>query len=282
MNTQDALKLIYRTTESFSQTALLDAQVILAHILNKTRAWVIAHPEAILNADQIAALEQFNTRLSAGEPLPYILGSWEFFGLEFTLTPEVLIPRPETELLVEEALSWLKAHPGRRHAIDVGTGSSCIAISLATHLADLHIIACDISESALWIAKKNTLRHRVEQRVHLVCADLLVGIQPPLNRPFDLICANLPYIPLPTLDDLRVSRWEPRLALGGGIDGLDLIRRLLNDIPDKLSPGGMLLMEIEYRQGHAVADLVSAAIQSADVRVLPDLAGHDRLVVCQI
>lgn len=282
MNIQDALRLLYQAVESLSPTASLDAQVLLAHILGKTRAWVLAYPDADLDEEQVIQLEQASARLGAGEPLPYILGSWEFFGLEFAVTPDVLIPRPETELLVEQALGWLKARPGRRRVADVGTGSGCIAISLASQILDLQVIAIDVSPATLRVAMQNTLRHGLEQRIHLVQANLFAGIRPPSSRRFDLICANLPYIPVRTLETLAVSQWEPRLALCGGDDGLDLIRRLLMDEPGNLSPGGMLLLEIERSLGQAVASLVKSILPYASIRVLPDLEGHDRLVVCQI
>lgn len=281
MNIREAQRLLYQAVESLSPTASLDAQVLLAHILGKTRAWVLAHPDAELGEEQVIQLEQASARLGTGEPLPYILGSWEFFGLEFAVTPDVLIPRPETELLVEHALSWLRARPERRRAADVGTGSGCIAIGLASQIPDLQVIATDISPSALWVAKQNTLRYGLEQRIHLVQANLFAGFRPAYNMQFDLICANLPYIPERTLETLSVSQWEPRLALCGGDDGLDLIRRLLMEVPGNLSPGGMLLLEIEFSLGQAVVSLTRSVLPYASVSVLPDLAGHDRLVVCQ-
>jgi release factor glutamine methyltransferase len=281
LNIRDAQRLLYQAVESLSPTASLDAQVLLAHILGKTRAWVLAHPDAKLDEEQVIQFEQASARLGTGEPLPYILGSWEFFGLEFTVTPDVLIPRPETELLVEHALGWLSARPGRRRAADVGTGSGCIAISMASQIPDLQVIATDISPAALRVAKQNTLHHGLEHRIHLVQANLFTGIRPTFNTQFDLICANLPYIPEHTLETLSVSHWEPRLALCGGDNGLDLILRLLMDVPDKLSPGGILLLEIESSLGQAVVSLVRSVLPDTSVSVLPDLAGHDRLVVCQ-
>lgn len=279
MNTQDALKLLYQSAESFSHTAALDAQVLLAHILGKSRAWVLAYPEAQLDDEQTNHIEHACARLNTGEPLPYILGTWEFFGLQFIVTPDVLIPRPETELLVEQALSWLQSNPARRRAADIGTGSGCIAVSLAYQIPDLQGIATDISLAALQVAKQNILLYELGSRIHLVQADLFSGICPPSDKQFDLICANLPYIPHATLETLSVSRWEPHLALYGGQDGLDLIRRLLEEISDRLSPGGLLLLEIEACQGEAVETLAHNVFPTLIVSVLPDLEGRDRLVV---
>ncbi len=148
-----------------SEEPALEAQVLLAHVLGKPRAWVMAHPEAALTIEQDSELCRLLERRLNGEPLPYLLGHWEFFGLRFKVTPDVLIPRPETELLVEKGLAWLKEHPWRRLAVDVGTGSGCIAISLAHRVMDLHVIAVDISRPALKVAQENIIDHHVQERV---------------------------------------------------------------------------------------------------------------------
>ncbi len=260
-----------------SESAALDAQVLLAHILGHSRAWVFAHPEFELTAEQTCALERAVDRLQAGEPLPYILGHWEFYAADFVITPAVLIPRPETELLVETALAWLRANPGRRLAADVGTGSGCIAISLAAHVESLCILASDISGAALDVARQNARRHGVDDRVHQVQADLL----PATRRPFDLICANLPYIPGAKLAELRVAQWEPRLALDGGADGLVLVEGLLAEARRGLARGGLMLLEIEASQGVSGRELARCAFPGAEVDVMVDLAGHDRLIRIQ-
>jgi hypothetical protein len=187
----DYLASISEKIKPFSDTPSMDASVLLAGLLDKPRAWVIAHPEASLVSAERAVLENALKRLEAGEPLPYILGHWEFYGLEFLLNPATLIPRPETELLVEQALEWLKDHPDRRRIADVGTGSGCIAISLACHLPDLRIIATDISGLALQAALANARRHGVSGPINFIQGNLLDGVA----AQFDLICANLPYIP---------------------------------------------------------------------------------------
>ena len=202
--------------KEISETPLLDTQVLLAHILGKTRSWVLAHPEQQLSPQEIEEFNRSIKKLKEGIPLPYVLGQWEFFGLEFTLTPDVLIPRPETELLVEQAIDWLYANPERRWAADVGTGSGCIAVTLAHKIEDLKLTAGDISMEALRVAITNAMRHSVEQRIHFVQADLT----PPSENPYDLICANLPYIPSSELIKLQVFGREPSLALDGGRDGL--------------------------------------------------------------
>lgn len=267
-----------------SETPSLDAQTVLAHVLGAKRAWVLAHPEASLSPKQENVLNDALARLEGGEPLPYILGHWEFYGLDFTVSPAVLIPRPETEMLVERALEWLRLYPGRRLAADIGTGSGCIAISLAVNIPDLHLLATDVSLPALEVARANARRHNVGNRIQLRHTDLL-NIQPStfnFQQPFDLILANLPYIPTSRLDSLTVARREPRLALDGGADGLELIRRLLTAAPGMLAPGGICFLEIDAEHGESAQAIARAALPQAEVSVCPDLAGLDRLLIVQL
>jgi release factor glutamine methyltransferase len=261
-----------------SETAGLEAQLLLAYILHKSRAWVLSHPEVVLTPAQQSELERSAACRLSGEPLPYILGHWEFFGLDFQVTPAVLIPRPETELLVEHALDWLRRHPTCRQAADVGTGSGCIAIALASRIPDLRILATDISPQVLEIARRNAAQHGVSERITFVQADLLKLPGEYHTVPFDLVAANLPYIPRQALAELPVSRFEPTLALDGGDDGLDLIRRLLQQAPGTLSPQGCLLLEIEARQGESASALAKAAFPQAQIQLLPDLGEYNRLV----
>lgn len=283
----DLLPSLRQSLEPFSETASLDAQVLLAHILEKPRAWVLAHPEAVLSSNQVSALDLALERLLNGEPLPYVLGEWEFFGLTFTVSPAVLIPRPETEGLVETALQWMKARPHLLSSslkncliADVGTGSGCIAIALAFHLPNIHILATDISTAALEIACANALRQKVASRIHLLQTDLLSSF--PKQPLFHLVCANLPYIPQEVLPGLPVYRREPALALDGGPHGLKIIERLLIDARPRLAPGGLLLLEIETSQGQAVSSLAQDIYPSATVHLLRDLADRDRLVSIQL
>ena len=263
--------------EGQGETPGLDAQVLLAHILGRPRSWVLAHPEAILTTEQAGDLESALARLEKGEPLPYILGKWEFFGLDFRVTPATLIPRPETELMVERALDWLRFHPVVRIAVDVGTGTGCIAIALAVHTSNMRLLACDLSLAALRVAQCNIQRHGVQERVFCLQADLL----PRMSQKADLICANLPYIPRGTLHNLPVRRWEPSLALDGGPDGLDLIRRLLKNASGMLAPGGLVLLEIEETRGEAALGLSRTAFPHAGVELIHDLAGRQRLICIQ-
>ncbi|MBC8333619.1 MAG: peptide chain release factor N(5)-glutamine methyltransferase [Anaerolineae bacterium] len=267
-------QLTHHTTHS--DTPALDAQVLLAHIIQKSRAWVLAYPETTLTPSQQKSLNQAIKQLENHIPLPYILEHWEFYGLDFTLSPDVLIPRPETELLIEEALHWLQTHPQKRRAADLGTGSGCIAITLAKHISDLHIAASDISLAALKIARANAEKHRVAERIEFIHANLLADNLQPTT--LDLLAANLPYIPTQTLHTLDVHEREPTLALDGGENGLKLIGRALEQARRNLARGWLMLFEIDSSHGERAVELAHQHYPHANIRILPDLTGRDRLL----
>lgn len=255
----------------------LDAPVLLAHVLGCDRATLLAHPERPLTPSQATVFQALVARRATGTPVPYLTGRRAFFDLELWVTPDVLIPRPETEHLVELALSWARARGGRVRVVDVGTGSGAIALALARHLPEAQVWAVDVSSAALRVARTNAARYALDRRVHFVQGDLLAafGGTPP---PFNLIAANLPYIPSATLDGLPVARHEPRLALDGGPDGLAFIRRLLAQVPHTLATNGLLLMEIEATQGEQVAALTAQALPGATLHVHRDYAGLPRVL----
>jgi len=276
---QQALQLAAGLLREQSETPHLDAQVLLAHLVERPRAWVLANPESPLSPSQAerfsAALAQIRGRI----PLPYLLGRREFFGLDFAVTPETLIPRPETELLVENALRWLEQNPQRRRAADVGAGSGCIGISLAKQIPDLWVLATDISCPALGVARANAQQHRVADRVRFVQGNLLGCLA---RRPvFDLVCANLPYIPTQTLETLEIYGREPTLAVDGGPDGLSVIRNLLDEVPRLLAPGGLLILEIDTTQGESGLKLMQEHFPCSEISLIPDWAGHARLLRIQ-
>lgn len=274
-----------RRLRARSETPELDAQLLLARTLNRPRSWLAAHPEARLDPEPAAALEALVRRLEDGEPLPYLLGEWEFYGLPFVVTPAVLIPRPETELLVERALSWLRKQAIPSFVLDVGTGSGCIAIALAVHAPEIRVTATDISAAALAVAQRNADRHGVAGHITFLEADLFPdSLSPSSSLPssFSLIAANLPYIPTATLHGLPIFGREPILALDGGGDGLTLIRRLLAKAPTRLAPGGVMLLEIEASQGAAALSLARQVFRQAEIHLHRDLVGHDRLLEIQV
>ena len=263
-----------------SDTPALDASVLIAHVIHRPRTWVMAHPELALTPEQQKELDDSLKRLERGESFPYVLGHWEFFGLDFEITPDVLIPRPETELLVEKAIAWLQQSPMRRTIADVGTGSGAIAVSIAVNVPDARLLATDISNKALEMAQKNAIKFGVINQIDFVQCDLLPPhIETlPSDLHFDLICANLPYIPTSTLYKLSIFGREPTLALDGGADGLDMIRRMLNIAPEWLAPNGMILLEIESTRGIQALKLAHDLFSEASIHLHQDLAGRDRLL----
>ena len=278
--TQTLLSELTSRFAHFSDTAALDASVLIAHVISRSRTWVLAHPELTLTTEQQKQLDASIQRLEAGEPFPYVLGHWEFFGMEFDITPDVLIPRPETELLVEKAIAWMQESSVRRTMADIGTGSGVIAVSIAANVPDVNILATDISRDALLVAKKNAEKFNVEHRIDFVECDLLPA-KPELfttEQHLDLICANLPYIPTDTLLKLPVYKREPTLALDGGEDGLHLIRRLLEVAPAWLAPNSMILLEIEATTGLQALNLACDMFSDAEIHLHQDLTGNDRLL----
>jgi release factor glutamine methyltransferase len=240
----------------------------------------MAHPEITLSEQQQSQLNESLSWIEDGKPFPYVLGHWEFFGLDLDITPDVLIPRPETELLVEKAIVWLQESPVRRTVADVGTGSGAIAVSIAVNVPDTRVLATDISAEALQVARQNARKFHVEHRVEFVQCDVLPA-QPAefsTERHLDLLCANLPYIPTETLHGLPIYGREPTLALDGGKDGLDLFRRLMRVAPGWLAPNALMLLEIEATQGVQALTLAYDMFSEAEIHLHQDLTGHDRLL----
>lgn len=266
-----------RARLSESPTPALDARLLLEHVLGRDHAYLVAHDDEELPAAALAAYDALLERAAAHEPVPYLTGRAPFLGLDFAVSHDVLIPRPETEQLVEIAARWARERQGLR-IVDVGTGSGCIAVSLARQLPQAIVAAVDISAGALAVAESNGRRH-APGRVLFVRGDLLASFAPGI----DLIVANPPYIAgheWPSLP-IGVKSYEPALALNGGADGLDSYRHLLPQAAERLRPGGLVLLEIGWRQGEAVATLARQAWPGADIRVLADFAGHDRIVAIQ-
>jgi len=259
---------------SLPEEPLTSIYAILEKNTGSSREWLLANPQFSFSELVLSTLNKDVADLKNGKPLAYILGNWDFFGLSFSITPAVLIPRPETELLVETALDILSHKRPSPLVADIGTGSGCIATAIAKHRSDAHIIATDISFSALDVANRNIHRHAVEEQVHLLQTDLLNGLQ----ARFNMLCANLPYIPTYTLQGLPVVRYEPSLALDGGQDGLNIIRRLFGQAQQHLTEHGSLLFEMQFDQTAALCKLADLHFPGAEVIMKRDLSGHDRLL----
>lgn len=273
------MKVREALTEASATITRRDAETMLAHLLERDRAWMLAHPEEELTAAQLRALVAMTERRAEREPLQYITGVQEFFGLSLRITPATLIPRPETEHLVEAVLAWAAAQLSespKLKVLDVGTGSGAIAIALAKSLPDAEIVACDVSTAALAVARGNA--ERLGARVRFVESDLLAAFaEYPL---FDVIAANPPYVP--DLDgallQAEVRDHEPHIALFGGADGLDLYRRLIPQAQAALRAGGLLAMELGFGQSEPLAALLGGW---KDVRFVEDYAGIPRIVLAE-
>jgi len=260
-----------------STDARRDAAALLMHTLNCDRAFLIAHNEDVLASDALAQFRLRVERRAQGEPLQYITGRQEFYGLEFEVTPDVLIPRPETELLVETALGLLRDRRAPQ-LCDVGTGSGCIPIALLHERADARAIGLDISPAALRIAAHNAARHGVVARLQLIVSDCFAALNPAASN-FDLILSNPPYVAESDLTGLQreVREHEPRVALTPGGDGLSVIRRLLTDAPQFLVARGHLIFEIGFNQHEAVAQLIDKSVWTL-LDIHQDLQGIPRTV----
>jgi release factor glutamine methyltransferase len=272
--------LILINNQIDSDTPALDTQILLASTFNKPRTWILSHLDTELTAPQLATVHQAIERLQSGEPLPYVLGHWEFFGMDFEISPAVLIPRPETELLVEHAISWLTSYPGRRRVLELGTGSGCIAVAIARHVPDVLIVASDISAPALRIAQQNALKHNVHKQIQFIQADLWSAApkDPTPDQQFDMICSNPPYIPTQVLHRLPIYGREPTLALDGGIQGISVLDKVIKGAKAWLKEGGKMLVEVDSSHSGLVESNARANFQGRTIEILKDLAGHDRLL----
>jgi release factor glutamine methyltransferase len=255
-----------------------EAASLLAYAVSRERAFLLAHPEYLLAPQEVSSFRRMVARRAAGEPLQYIKGRQEFFGLEFEVTPDVLIPRPETELLVETALDLLDKGNAPPLVCDVGTGSGCISVAILHERARATAVGLDISPQALRVAARNAARHNVAARLRLIASDCFAALD--FSQPrFTMIVSNPPYVAEHALSGLQreVREHEPRFALSPGPDGLRIIRKLLVDAPRHLLPGGHLLLEIGFDQHAAVTALIEARVwQLLDIH--KDLQGIPRIV----
>jgi release factor glutamine methyltransferase len=299
-----------RLAASPSETPRLDAEILVSHAFGRDRTWLLAHPQESLDAARAAELDAWVARRCVGEPVAYIRGFKEWFGLRVAADPRALIPRPETEQLAEAAIAEiagrLAADSRRIVAWDVATGSGAVALAVALRfraalaLRRVRLVASDVAPDALELASENLAAHRVSSLVTLALGDLLEDAGPgpgadagagagadaapraddggQLPRP-DLVTANLPYLTSAEVAEAPGSiAFEPRAALDGGADGLDLLRRLVSQLPERLARGGVALLEIGAGQGHALRAAAEALPIPVAVTLSPDLAGIDRVM----
>lgn len=255
-----------------------EAGSLLSHVIGKDRTFLISHGEDAVSNEDLARFRETIVRRANGEPLQYITGVQDFYGREFRVTPDVLIPRPETELLVEAALEVI-SHERGPSICDVGTGSGCIAVTLLCERMDARAIAVDVSAAALAVAEENARRHGVNERLTFKISDCFDAVD---TAAFDVVVSNPPYVSANALAGLQreVRDHEPLVALSPGADGLSVIRRLFLDAPAFLKTNGYLLMEIGFDQGERVQQLIDEKHwRLHDVR--PDLQGIPRIVLAQ-
>ncbi len=257
-----------------------EAGSLVAHVAGKDRTFIISHAEDRLDSDQLDQLKEYAQRRARGEPFQYITGRQEFFGRSFEVNKDVLIPRPETELLVETALYLSPARDGRLRICDVGTGSGCIAITLLMERPFARSVGIDVSASALRVAQRNAMLHEVSERLSLVRSDCLTGVA--LSSKFDMIVSNPPYVASGAVAGLQreVRDHEPRAALAAGLDGLAIIHRLLIESGPHLVAGGLLLFEFGFDQGAAIERLVAASDWKM-IEIQKDLQGIPRIAALQ-
>jgi release factor glutamine methyltransferase len=268
-------------------SAPLAAELLLLHLFACDRAWLYAHPEYVLSVDELAQYDDLLKRRADGVPVQYLTGRQEFWGLEFEVNPSVLIPRPETEHLIEVTLERLGQQRNAPLRIaDVGTGSGCIAVALAKEFPQAQITATDISAAALEIARRNAARHDVQDRISLVQADLLQSCLAANDPPaplFDLIVSNPPYIGRTEQRALQreVVEHEPHQALFAGEHGLDIYPQLIAQAAQLLRPGGVLVVELGYGQADRVAALITERSGWTHVKITNDLAGIPRVLAAE-
>jgi release factor glutamine methyltransferase len=271
---------IHKLETAGTPSAALACELLLMHALVRDRAWLYAHPEEPLTAPQSAQFYELLAARAAGMPTQYLTGKQEFWGLELEVTPDVLIPRPETEHVVEVAIERIGAarKNARLDAIDVGTGSGCIAVALAKEFPEATIYATDISARAIAVATRNAARHNVAGRVRFSVSDLLLDIREPAE--FDLIAGNPPYISRSDAPALPpdVRDHEPGIALFAGADGLDFYRPLIAQAGPRLKRGGILVLELGLGLFEPVSDLLGASHSWTHVSAKMDLAGIPRVI----
>ncbi|MBR6236150.1 MAG: peptide chain release factor N(5)-glutamine methyltransferase [Firmicutes bacterium] len=257
------------------ECAETEARLLACHVLSCSPAFLVSHADDEMDDKVLLASAALINERCKGRPIQYVLGSANFYGIDLAVDERVLIPRPETELLAEEAIAFLKERPFPK-AMDLCTGSGAIAAAVAAIVPNVKVIATDMSPKAFMLARVNL---RPYQNVKVLRGDLFEAL-PEGELPFDAILTNPPYVPAEVISTLsrEVKDYEPRMALDGGADGLDIIRRIIKEAPEHLKSGGMLLMEIGHDQGSAALELAAQAGEYREARMIKDLEGHDRML----
>ncbi|HTV73679.1 MAG TPA: peptide chain release factor N(5)-glutamine methyltransferase [Candidatus Acidoferrales bacterium] len=276
----ETLRRAVATLRGATPTPSLDAQLLLAHAALRDRAWLLGHAREPVSRELTATFAAFTERRLKGEPVAYIVGSAGFFGREFIVGPDVLVPRPETEHIVEAACAAVRLQRNPRVA-DVGTGSGAIAVTLALELRSVPVYATEISAAALAVARNNAIRHGVADRVVFLEGNLAEPLEPHL--PFSCVVANLPYVRTAEVPIIpHPVGFEPRVAVDGGPDGLALYRRLLDQLPPLLAPGASCFFEAAPDTIEPLSELVERALRGAHIEIGEDYGGLERFIAVTV
>ena len=286
MQTWTIQKLLNWITGYFTDKGLdsprLAAELLLADVLEMQRIELYTQSDKPVAKPHLDQLHDLVKRAGQSEPIEYLTGKTEFYSLQFSVTSDCMIPRPETELLVEKAIEFLQSRTGTPLVCDIGTGTGCIAIAIAKNCPNVRIIATDICDAALSAAAENIKKHQLQDRIELLCGDLFEPIAPHLDGPkLDLIICNPPYVSTAEFETLEknVKDYEPKLALLAGRDGLDVHRRIVEEADTFLKPDATLMLEIGYSQGQAVRKLLEKSGCFAEIKIEKDLNDNDRIAI---
>ena len=285
METWTIQKLLNWITDFFTEKNIdsprLSAELILCNVLKLERIELYTNFDKSVAPDQLARLRAIVKRGAEHEPIAYLVGKTEFYSLDIKVTRDTLIPRPETELLAERAIEYLRTLDPPQYMCDLCTGSGCVAAAVAVGVPEAKIIATDICDKALAVADENITSHNLNERVHLLCGDLFEPIIEGRDQAhFDVIVSNPPYIATDQYHQLdkNVKDYEPELALHAGADGLDVYKRIIAQTPEHLKPDAKLMMEIGYDQGQAIKKLLEESQAFTDITIEKDFAKNDRIV----
>ena len=284
MQTWTIQKLLNWTTEYLTEKGIdsprLSSELLLSHALTMKRIELYTQFDKAVTKPQLDRLHDLVKRAGQNEPIAYLVGRTEFYSLELNISPECMIPRPETELLAEHAIEFLRTRDGRQFVCDLCTGSGCVAIAIAKNFDDASIIATDISDAALNIAAQNIEKHQLKNRVKLLCGDLFDPLVPQLDvDKFDLIVCNPPYVSAAEFEklDKNVKDYQPKLAIFAGDDGLDIYRRIVEKIDAFLKPGAALMLEVGYNQRQPVRELLEQTGYFAKITIEKDYNNNYRI-----
>lgn len=285
MDTWTIQKLLAWITEYFTtkhvDSPRLSAELLLSHVLSMKRIELYAQFNTPVSAQSLAVLRELVKRAGEHEPVAYLTGKTEFYSLELEVSADCMIPRPETELLVQRAIEFLRTREGIQHVCDLCTGSGCIAIAIAKNFTGARIIATDICDKALAVSARNVDKHQLNERIKLLCGDLFEPVISQLDvEKFDLIVSNPPYVTAAEYEELErnVKDYEPKTALLAGDDGMDVYRRIIDKADQFLKSGAALMLEIGYAQGPAVSDLLEKTGVFTEIKIEKDFSNNDRIV----